>query len=110
MAYPTGPTNHELRLLLAQLEPEARKSPFWRRIAEELNRPSRRRRTVNIYKIDRYALDGETVIVPGKVLSVGELQKKVDIAAISFSTAAKEKIARARGRALSIQQLLQENP
>lgn len=106
----TGPTNYELQMLLAQLELPARGCRFWKRIAEELHKPSRQRRVVNVYKINKYARPGETVIVPGKVLSVGELHKKVDVAAVNFSSGAKEKIIQAKGRALSIQELLQENP
>lgn len=106
----TGPTNYELQNLLHQLELPARENRFWKRIREELNKPSRQRRVVNVYKIDKYAQNGETVIVPGKVLSVGELHKKVDVAAVNFSTGAKEKIAQAKGRALSIPELLRENP
>lgn len=106
----TGPTNYELQTLLTQLELPARQNRFWKRIREELNKPSRQRRVVNVYKIDTYAQAGETVIVPGKVLSVGELHKKVDVAAVNFSAGAKEKIIEAKGRALSIQELLHENP
>lgn len=106
----TGPTNYELQNLIRQLELPARESRFWKRIREELNKPSRQRRIVNVYKIDKYTQPGETIIVPGKVLSVGELNKKVDVAAVHFSVGAKEKITAAKGRALSIQELLQENP
>lgn len=106
----TGPTNYELQALLTQLELPSRESRFWKRISAELNKPSRQRRVVNVYKIDKYAQAGETVIVPGKVLSVGELHKKVDVAAFNFSTGAKEKITRAKGRVLSIPELLHENP
>ncbi|MDO8656981.1 MAG: 50S ribosomal protein L18e [Nanoarchaeota archaeon] len=106
----TGPTNYELQTLLTQLELPARESRFWKRISEELNKPSRQRRAVNVYKIDKYAQAGETVIVPGKVLSVGELHKKVDVAAVNFSTGAKEKIIQAKGRAITISELLHENP
>ncbi len=106
----TGPMNYELQSLIKQLELPARENKFWKRISEELNKPSRQRRVVNVYKIDKYVQAGETVIVPGKVLSVGELHKKVDVAAVNFSAGAKEKITGAKGRALSIQELLRENP
>lgn len=106
----TGPTNYELQALLLQIRPKALHSNFWKRIEEELYKPSRQRRVVNVYKIDKYAQEGEMVIVPGKVLSVGELHKKVDVAAVNFSAGAKEKITQAKGRALSIQELLHENP
>ncbi len=107
---PTGPTNEQLQALLQDMEPKARESGFWKRIFHELQRPSRQRREVNIYTIERYAREGETVVVPGKVLSVGSISKKVDVAAVSFSAQARQKIEGARGKALSIQELLSMHP
>ena len=106
----TGPSNYQLQQLLLELEGRALESSFWKRVAKDLNKPSRQRRTVNLYKIDRYARDGETILVPGKVLSVGNLNKKVSVAALNFSTEAKDKITQAKGTILTIQELLQQNP
>ena len=39
----------------------------WKRIASDLEKPTRRRSAVNLYKINKYTKDEETVIVPGKV-------------------------------------------
>jgi large subunit ribosomal protein L18e len=110
MAKRTGPTNYQLQTLLLELEPRARESPFWKRIAEDLNKSTRERRIVNIYKLNQYAKEGETVIVPGKVLSVGELDKKLNVAALNFSVEAKQKILTAKGKIFSIRELLQKNP
>lgn len=79
-------------------------------MAELLSRSSRRRVAVNLSKISRYAGDGEIVVVPGKVLGSGTLTKKVTIAALSFSLTALEKIKSSGGRALTIRDLLKENP
>src|SRR3989338_1675277 len=106
----TGPMNFQLQQLLLALAPKAIESRFWKRVAEDIQKPSRQRRIVNLYKIDRFAQDGETIVVPGKVLSVGQLTKKVDVAAIMFSKEAKEKIISAKGKVLSIEELLQSNP
>ena len=106
----TGPSNYELQQLISQLQPKARQSSFWKRVLEDVQKPTRDRREVNVYKIAEYALDGETVLVPGKVLSVGEINKKVTVAAMNFSLEAKRKISGAKGKALSIQELLQQNP
>ena len=65
---------------------------IWKRIAEDLERSTRQRRIINLYKINKYTKENETVIVPGKVLSVGELDHNVVIAAFSFSNTALEKI------------------
>lgn len=105
-----GPDNYQLQVLLQELHPHALKSNFWKRVVEEINRPSRQRRMVNVYKIEQNAQNGETVLVPGKVLSMGELKKKVEVAAIGFSAEAKQKILAAKGKILSIHELLQKNP
>lgn len=106
----TGPTNYQLQLLLKDIEPKAKESLFWKRILEDLQKPTRQRREVNVYKIEKCAQEGETVIVPGKVLSLGTISKKVNVAALNFSAEARKKIMDAQGKALSIRELLQQNP
>lgn len=106
----TGPTNYQLQQLLAELDGKALQSNFWRRIIKDLKKSSRQRRIVNLYKIDKFARNGETIVVPGKVLSVGEISKKIDIAAMFFSSGAIKKINAANGKALSIKELLEKNP
>jgi large subunit ribosomal protein L18e len=86
------------------------KSPFWRRVYELLDVPARKRHAVNVSKINRYAEDGDVVVVPGKVLGAGELNKKVTVAAFSFSYTALEKIEGAGGKAIHILELVKENP
>ncbi len=106
----TGPTNYQIQKLLVDLEVKARESNFWRRIVKDLKKPTRQRRTVNIYKINKAAREGEMIIVPGKVLSVGELSKKVDVAALTFSAEARKKIVDAKGKVMTITELLKNNP
>lgn len=106
----TGPTNYQLQQLILELEQKAVDSQFWRRVVKDIQKPTRQRRIVNVYKINQFAREGETILVPGKVLSVGDLDKKVDVAAINFSIEAKNKIIKAHGKILSIKELLQQNP
>jgi large subunit ribosomal protein L18e len=82
---------------------------IWKSIAEELEKPTRSRRIINLYKINKYTKDNEVVIVPGKVLAVGELDHPVTIAAFQFSGSAAEKINKS-GKAISIDKLIQEDP
>ncbi|MBN1275566.1 50S ribosomal protein L18e [Candidatus Woesearchaeota archaeon] len=82
---------------------------LWKRIATDLEKPTRQRRVVNIYKIDQHTNPDEVVIVPGKVLGVGELSHKVTVAALRFSDDAKDKI-NAQGTAMTIDELMQKNP
>ena len=65
---------------------------IWHRIAKDLGKSTRQRREVNVSRINSNTKDGDTIIVPGKVLSLGELDHKVNVAAWSFSQAAMEKI------------------
>jgi len=88
---------------------EASKTKFWKRIIKELKKSSKQRREVNIYKIDKHMRKEETAVVPGKVLSQGELTKEITVAAYKFSDSAKKKI-NSKGKAISLKQLLKENP
>lgn len=108
----TGPTNIVLRKLIRKLKKAANEhnAPIWDYVAELLGRPARKRVVVNVSRINRYAEVGETVIVPGKVLGAGTLEKPVNVAAFSFSFSAAEKIKQAGGRVMSIEDLLKENP
>ncbi|WP_069806527.1 50S ribosomal protein L18e [Vulcanisaeta thermophila] len=111
MPNPTGPTNRELRLLIRFLRRAANeyKAPIWDYVAELLERPTRRRVEVNVGRINRLVNDGDTVVVPGKVLGYGVLNKKVTIAAWSFSRGAMEAIRRAGAEAITIPELVRRN-
>ncbi|MDD5650982.1 MAG: 50S ribosomal protein L18e [Candidatus Nanoarchaeia archaeon] len=111
MANRTGPSNLVLAKLINDLKILSlkEKSKLWQRVAYELERSNRKRREVNLYKINQYTKDGEIALVPGKVLSLGEIDKKITVAAFRFSEAAREKINKS-GKAISIQQLAKENP
>ncbi|MBI3034672.1 50S ribosomal protein L18e [Candidatus Woesearchaeota archaeon] len=108
----TGPTNEQLKQLITELKKKAYSDNImlWRRIADDLERPSRNRRSVNLSRINRYTKSGEIIIVPGKVLSEGNLDKSITIAAWQFSRQAVDKISRANARALTIAELMQQNP
>ncbi len=83
---------------------------FWKRIATELEKPSRNKRVVNLSKISKYAKDGDLIVVPGKVLSSGELNHKIKICAYRFSESAKVKIKNSGSEILTITQLMSQNP
>ena len=108
----TGPTNPYLRGLIIDLEIAARKNdaPIWKRVAELLSKSTRQRIEVNVGKINKVVEDGAIVVVPGKVLGGGTISKKVTVAAWRFTPAAKQKIENAGGKAISIYELLRENP
>ncbi|WP_457549028.1 50S ribosomal protein L18e [Archaeoglobus sp.] len=86
------------------------KVKIWKDIAERLARPKRLYAEVNVSKIERYAKEGETILVPGKVLGGGRITKAVTVAALSFSDSAKRKIESAGGKCITIPQLIEMNP
>ncbi|MEM5829712.1 MAG: 50S ribosomal protein L18e [Candidatus Aenigmatarchaeota archaeon] len=109
---PTGPTNPYLKQLVEELKQKSRelKAPIWKAVAKNLERPRRRKVEVNVYKIERNAKENETVIVPGVVLGSGEIKKPVRVAAWRFSPQAEEKIRKAGGTVMKIEDVLKENP
>lgn len=88
----------------------ANEAPIWRDIALRLEGPARNWAEVNIGKLNRYASEGETVVVPGKLLGAGEIAKKVTVAAYRFSGQAREKVEKAGGKNMSIEELVAANP
>ena len=112
MTKPTGPTDPNVRKLSITLRKKSNEhsARIWKDISERLMKRRRARPQVNVSKINRYTQEGDTVIVPGKVLGAGELKHPVTIAALSFSETAKEKIEAAKGKALTIEELVEQNP
>ncbi len=104
-------TNPNLVSLIKVLQTEGYKNdvPLWVAIAKRLSKPTRHRVEVNLSRINRYTTEGDTVIIPGKVLGAGDLDHAVTVSAFAFSQTAKERINVA-GRALTIEELLKENP
>ncbi|MEM2956128.1 MAG: 50S ribosomal protein L18e [Candidatus Pacearchaeota archaeon] len=84
-----------------------KQSPFWLKVSEYLAKPKRISIKVNISKIDKVAKPNSIIVVPGKVLSEGELTKPITIAAFSFSEKARQKLKTAK--IVSLEELAKEN-
>jgi large subunit ribosomal protein L18e len=104
-------TNPRLSSLIADLKSAARSSggAVWGDVAERLEKPRRTHAEVNLGRIERYAQEDETVVVPGKVLGSGVLQKDVTVAAVDFSGTAEKKIDQV-GEAVPLEQAIENNP
>ncbi|MFB6353399.1 MAG: 50S ribosomal protein L18e [Halobacteriales archaeon] len=98
--------------LVADLKAVARETgaDVWMAVASRLEKPRRTHAEVNLGRIDRYARDGETVVVPGKVLGSGVVRAGYTVAAVDFSSSAAEKIRRADGEAISLEEAIERNP
>jgi large subunit ribosomal protein L18e len=108
----TLPTNPKTRRLIKLLRKASRtnNADLWRTLSDSLSAPTRQGPSINLGKINKLTVEGDFVAVPGKVLGFGDLTKRVDIAALSFSQAARQKIAESGGKAVSLEVLLNLNP
>ena len=101
-------TNDNLKVLIRELKQLStkEKTQTWKAVANYLDKPIRKTKPINISRINKFAKDNETIVIPTKVLGNTNLTKNVSIAAYSFSTSAKNKIK----DKMSIQDLMKKNP
>jgi large subunit ribosomal protein L18e len=104
--------NVQLQSLISELKKAAieKDAAIWKRVASDLEGSTKKRSVVNLSKIDKFSSENDTVIVPGKVLGMGELNKKVTVAAYNFSRQAQDKIKVSGSSAISIIELVRKNP
>ncbi|MEM1976748.1 MAG: 50S ribosomal protein L18e [Nitrososphaerota archaeon] len=100
-----------LKLSVVEAIPErARKARFWKRILEEAEKSRRRRRVVNLYKLNRLTSGGDVVYVPGKVLGSGSIDHAITISAFSFSQKAYEKLLKSGCTILTTREFAEKYP
>ncbi len=104
-------TNPRLTSLITELQSVAREaeSPVWQAVADRLEKPRRTHAEVNLGRRERYAKEDETVVVPGKVLGSGVLEKPVTVAAVDFSGTAETKIEQV-GESVRLEDAIEQNP
>ena len=100
-----------LENIINELKEKAKKenTNTWLKIADALSKPTRKRKVINIAKINHYSKENDVVLVPGKVLSAGSLNHKVTVVAYQFSQQAKEKINK-NGITMTIKEFMGKNP
>ena len=76
---------------------------IWKRVAEDLEKSTRRKREVNITKIAKSIKKGEIAVIPGKVLGKGKVD--CEISAYQFSESSKE-----GNKTLGLNELMKKNP
>jgi len=105
-------TNPNLTRLISELQTvgRAEKAQIWRDIATRLEKPLSHWAEVNLGEIARVVPAKATVVIPGKLLGSGEIDKPVVVASFKCSASARRKLEAAGGKAISISQLLRDNP
>lgn len=85
----------------------AKKNSAWLEIAGILSGPRRKRVNLNLNEINSKE---KGVVVPGKVLSQGKIDKKIKIAALNFSEKAREKLLKSGCEIKTILEEIKSNP
>lgn len=74
-----------------------------------LSRPRRKKVEVNIDKINKETKDSDVVIIPGKVLAMGDIDKKVKVIALSYSAEARNKLEKAKCEIIMLSDEIKKN-
>lgn len=103
--------NKILRSAIVLLERKARseKTGIWREAARLLASGNVTWPEVNVGHLSRIG-EVSAVFVPGKVLGTGNLEKKLNVGAFSFSASARSKIERAGGKTFSVEDFVKKYP
>ena len=88
----------------------AKKKDKWLEVAEIISGPRRKRINLNLNEINNQIKEKDKVVVPGKVLSQGEINKKAKIIALNFSEKAKEKLLKSGCEFSNILAEIKSNP
>ncbi|MBU2104274.1 MAG: 50S ribosomal protein L18e [Nanoarchaeota archaeon] len=88
----------------------AKKNDKWLEVARMLSRPRRKRIGVNLNDLNKEISDNQIIVIPGKVLSQGDLTKKAKIIAFNFSEKAKDKLLKSGCEISTIIEEIKKNP
>gem|GEM_PF-316666 len=101
------PSNPVLVDLIEELE--SSDANVYREAAEFLGKVNRDRPEVNLSDLDRNTEEGDTVVVPGKLLGSGTLGHELEVAAFKASRSARQAADEA-GEFTYIENLVEERP
>ena len=73
-----GPSNYYIRKLIRDLWKT--KIKIWKKVSKKLSGPRRNKIKANLYRINKKTNKNDTIVIPGKVLGMGELDHALTIA------------------------------
>jgi large subunit ribosomal protein L18e len=103
-------THRKMNPVLVETLEKMRKNPAWIKIAKILSSSTRNYSSVNLYKIEKETSTGDTVVIPGKILSKGDVSKKIRVCALSVSEKAMDKLNESKSEVVSILEEVTKNP
>ena len=101
----------DIKQWLKQLHGVSREDHYaglWKRVLKLSEVPTRRRRGVNLYQIDKYSKEGDNIIVPGKVLGDGRMTHKISITAMEYSAKALSNLKSSDCKVRKLDEMLKE--
>ena len=104
----TGPSNYYVRKLIRDLWKT--KIRIWKKVSKKLSGPRRNRVKANLCRINKKTSKNDIIIIPGKVLGMGELDHTLTIACLEYSKSAKKKVESSGSKLITIEELLEQNP
>lgn len=96
----TNPELSRLIIALKKINPE---------VAKIIAMPRRKKVEINLEQIEKECKEGEKILVPGKVLGSGMLNKKVKIVALAVSKDAEEKIKKSKAEFVLLKEEIKKN-
>lgn len=88
----------------------AKKNEKWRDVAKLVSGSTRKFTSINLFEIDEKTKAGDTVAIVGKVLSKGDLTKKIVVCGLSISEAAREKLKETKSEFVFLMDEIKKNP
>ena len=103
-----GPSNYYYRKLIRDLWKTKRR--IWKKVSKKIAGPRNNRIEANLYRINKKTKNNDVIVIPGKVLGIGELDHKLTIACLECSNTARNKIEKSGSKILNIEDLLEQYP
>ncbi len=93
---------------LGKAQQTGKNSGIWRYIYNLASKPRRKRIAVNMSKLQKYAAAGENIVVPGKLLGTGSLDKSINITAVEYSSGALAKLRKAKCTVVALPEMMKK--
>ena len=90
-------------------EKDGKPTGIWKEAARYLSSGNVTWPEVNVGRLARVG-DATAVFVPGKVLGTGNIEKKLNVGAFSFSASARSKIEKAGGKTFTVEDFVKKYP
>jgi len=98
--------NSELKSVIFEFK--KKKEPELVKVARYLALPRRKAISVNLDKINKYSKEKEIILVPGKVLSQGDINKKIELVSFKISDHALKKLKSSGSTYKPLKQFIKE--